>query len=203
MTLHTCVDRHCKRRQPVKEAGFTLVELLMVVAVGGTLAGISIMGFANAATSIRGDNGMVQVMSQLRMARDLAINQRRAMEVEFLAPNEIRITRQDIPAGTTLMNQFFLEGTVQFLQFSGVSDTPDGFGDSDEIDFGGGPTQQIGFLGDGMLVDLSNPAVAGTPVSGTVFLGIPNQPGSARAVTVFGGTGRVRGYTWIANEWRE
>ena len=203
MTLHICKDRHCRRRQPVKEAGFTLVELLMVVAVGGTLAGISIMGFANAATSIRGDNGMVQVMSQLRMARDLAINQRRAMEVEFLAPNEIRITRQDIPAGTTLMNQFFLEGTVQFLQFSGVPDTPDGFGDSDEIDFGGGPSQQIGFLGDGMLVDLSNPAIAGMPVSGTVFLGIPNQPGSARAVTVFGGTGRVRGYTWIANEWRE
>ena len=203
MTLHICKNRHCRRRQPVKEAGFTLVELLMVVDVGGTLAGISIMGFANAATSIRGDNGMIQVMSQLRMARDLAINQRRAMEVEFLAPNEIRIVRQDILAGTTLMNQFFLEGTVQFLQFSGVPDTPDGFGDSDAIDFGGNQNQQIGFVGDGMLVDLSNPAVAGTPISGTVFLGVPNQSASARAVTVFGGTGRVRGYTWIASEWRE
>ena len=203
MTLHICKNRHCRRRQPVKEAGFTLVELLMVVAVGGTLAGMSIMGFANAATSIRGDNGMIQVMSQLRMARDLAINQRRAMEVEFLAPNEIRIVRQDILAGTTLMNQFFLEGTVQFLQFSGVPDTPDGFGDSDAIDFGGNQNQQIGFVGDGMLVDLSNPAVAGTPISGTVFLGVPNQSASARAVTVFGGTGRVRGYTWIASEWRE
>ena len=203
MTLHICKNRHCRRRQPAKEAGFTLVELLMVVAVGGTLAGISIMGFANAATSIRGDNGMIQVMSQLRMARDLAINQRRAMEVEFLAPNEIRIVRQDILAGTTLMNQFFLEGTVQFLQFSGVPDTPDGFGDSDAIDFGGNQNQQIGSVGDGMLVDLSNPAVAGTPISGTVFLGVPNQSASARAVTVFGGTGRVRGYTWIASEWRE
>ena len=201
MTLHTCMDRHRKRRQPVKEAGFTLVELLMVVAVGGTLAGISVMGFANAATSIRGNNGMVQVMSQLRLARDLAISQRRTIEVEFLAPNEIRINRQDIPAGTTLLNQFFLEGTVQFVQFTGVPDTPDGFGASDEIDFDG--ANDFGFLGDGMLVDLSNPAVAGTPVSGTVFLGIPNQPASARAVTVFGGTGRVRGYTWIANEWRD
>ena len=173
----------------------------MVVAIGGTLAGISIMGFSQAATSMRGDNGMVQVMSQLRMARDLAINQRRTMEVEFLAPNEIRIVRQDIPAGTTLMNQFFLEGTVQFLQFPGVPDTPDGFGDSDEVDFSG--ANQFGFVGDGMLVDLSNPAVAGTPISGTVFLGVPNQPASARAVTVFGGTGRVRGYTWIASEWRD
>ncbi len=195
------MDHHCRRRRPVKEAGFTLIELLMVVAIGGTLAAISVMGFANAATSIRGNNGMVQVMSQLRMARDLAINQRRAMEVQFLAPNEIRIVRQDIPAGTTLMNQYFLEGTVQFVQFSGVPDTPDGFGASEEIDFGG--TNDFGFLGDGMLVDLSNPVVTGTPISGTVFLGIPNQPGSARAVTVFGGTGRVRGYTWIANEWRE
>ena len=201
MTLHICRNRHCRHRQPVKEAGFSLVELLMVVAVGGTLAGISIMGFAQAATSMRGDNGMVQVMSQLRMARDLAINQRRTMQVEFLAPNEIRITRQEIPSGTTLMNQFFLEGTVQFVQFSGVPDTPDGFGNGSELDFDS--VNDMGFLGDGMLVDLSNPAVAGTPISGTVFLGIPNQPASARAVTVFGGTGRVRGYTWIANEWRE
>ncbi len=201
MTLHIWKNRHCRRRQPVKEDGFTLIELLMVVAIGGTLAGISIMGFAQVATSVRGDNGMVQVMSQLRMARDLAINQRRAMEVQFLAPNEIRIVRQDIPTGTTLMNQFFLEGTVHFLQFSGVPDTPDGFGASDEVDFGG--ANDFGFVGDGMLVDLSNPAVAGTPISGTVFLGVPNQPASARAVTVFGGTGRVRGYTWIANEWRE
>ncbi len=195
------MDHHCRGRQPVKEAGFTLVELLMVLAIGGTLAGISIMGFAQAATSIRGDNGMVQVMSQLRMARDLAINQRRTIEVQLLAPNEIRIIRQDIPSGTTLLNQFFLEGTVQFVQFSGVPDTPDGFGASDAIDFGG--ANQFGFVGDGMLVDLSSPAVAGTPISGTVFLGIPNQPASARAVTVFGGTGRVRGYTWIASEWRE
>ncbi len=201
MTLHTCIDRRGRHREPVKETGFSLIELLMVVAIGGTLAGISIMGFAQAATSMRGDNGMVQVMSQLRMARDLAINQRRVMEVQLLAPNEIRIIRQEIPSGTTMMNQFFLEGTVQFVQFSGVPDTPDGFGDNGPIDFGG--ANDFGFLGDGMLVDLSNPAVAGTPISGTVFLGIPNQPGSARAVTVFGGTGRVRGYTWIANEWRE
>ncbi len=200
MTLHIW-NRHCRHRRPVKEAGFTLIELLMVLAIGGTLAAISVMGFAQAATSIRGDNGMVQVMSQLRMARALAINQRRAMEVQFLAPNEIRIVRQDIPAGTTLLNQYFLEGTVQFTQFSGVPDTPDGFGNSSAVDFGG--ANDFGFLGDGMLVDLSNPAVSGTPISGTVFLGIPNQPGTARAVTVFGGTGRVRGYTWIANEWRE
>lgn len=201
MTLHICKDRHCRHRQPVKEAGFTLIELLMVVTVGATLAGISVMGFASAATSIRGSNGMVQVMSQLRMARGLAINQRRAIEVQFIAPNEIRIIRQEVPSGTTLLNQFFLEGTVQFVQFSGVPDTPDGFGNSSAVDFGG--VNDFGFLGDGMLVDLSNPVAAGTPISGTVFLGIPNQPASARAVTVFGGTGRVRGYTWIANEWRE
>ncbi len=194
------MDLHCRRRRPAKEAGFTLVELLMVVAIGGTLAAISVMGFAQAATSIRGDNGMIQVMSQLRMARDLAINQRRTMEIQFLAPNEIRIVRQDIPTGTTLMNQFFLEGTVQFVQFSGVPDTPDAFGNGSAVDFSG--ANDLGFLGDGMLVDMSNPAVAGTPISGTVFLGIPNQPASARAVTVFGGTGRVRGYTWIASAWR-
>ena len=196
MTLHSCVDRHSRRRQPVKEAGFTLVELLMVVAVGGTLGGISVMGFSNAATSIRGNNGMVQVMSQLRIARDLAISQRRSIQVQFLAPNEIRTTRQEIPAGTTLLNQYFLEGTVQFTQYAGVPDTPDGFGASSAVDLGG--ADNAFFTGDGMMVD-----GGGLPVSGSVFLGIPNQPASARAVTVFGGTGRVRGYTWYATGWRE
>ena len=31
-------------------------------------------------------------------------------------------------------------------------------------------------------------------LSGTVFLDLQNEPSSARAVTVFGGTGQVRGY---------
>jgi hypothetical protein len=49
---------------------------------------------------------------------------------------------------------------------------------------------------DGSFVDPT-----GVPVNGTVFLGVPGQVETARAVTVFGSTGRVRGYRWIGSAW--
>ena len=85
---------------------------------------------------------------------------------------------------------------MQFLQFPGLPDTSDGFGAAGPVDLGGATTAF--FVADGMLVD-----AAGTPVSGTVFLGVPDQPTTARAVTVFGGTGRVRGYSWSGTAWVE
>jgi len=43
------------------------------------------------------------------------------------------------------------------------------------------------FMSTGGLVDAN-----GNPISGTVFLGIPGKPATARAVTVLGSTGRIR-----------
>ena len=51
------------------------------------------------------------------------------------------------------------------------------------------------FTTDGTLIDSG-----GTPINGTVFLSIQNQPESARAVTVLGSTGRVRGYKWVVGK---
>lgn len=181
--------------RPADAAGFTMMETLMVIAIGAILAGMTIISVDQALRNARGNNGLAGVMSQLRMARDTAVSQRRSVQVEFINPNEIRLTRMEIPGGTTLVNEFFLEGNVQYLQFGGVPDTPDGFGAASPVDFGGQPTT---FTAEGMLVD-----PAGTPLSGSVFLGIANEPTSARAVTVFGGTGRVRGYTWNGTAWVE
>ena len=72
------------------------------------------------------------------------------------------------------------------MQFAGVPDTPEGFGAATAVDF---TNETPYFIVEGMLVDGS-----GTALSGTVFLDLQNEPSSARAVTVFGGTGQVRGY---------
>ena len=181
-------------RRLERTSGFAMIELLMVVAIGATLAGMTVIATGSALRIVRGDSGQLQVMSQIRMARELAVNQRRAMQVQFWIPNEIRIVRQELPTGTTLVNQAFLEGNVQFLQFAGLPDTPDGFGASGPVDLGGATLAY--FAADGMLVDAS-----GTPVNGSVFLGVQDQLTTARAVTVFGGTGRVRGYTWNGTAW--
>ena len=59
-----------------------------------------------------------------------------------------------------------------------------------------GAAQTISFNTEGMMVDGS-----GNPLNGTVFLMIPKNVGSARAVTVLGSVGRVRGYRWNGMIW--
>ena len=179
------------------DRGFTLIETVMVVAIGLILMAVTTVSVDRVVETTRGDSALYSVMSELRTARDLAINRRRSIQVQFVKPNEIRMTRFEIPSGTTTLDGSFLEGHVQFLMYPGVSDTPDGFGNSDAVDFGGFDPL---FIADGTMVDTSD-----ATLSGTVFLAIPDQPGSVRAVTVFGGTGQVRGYTydWPTSQWVE
>jgi len=44
-------------------------------------------------------------------------------------------------------------------------------------------------------------------LNGTILIGIPNQIATARAVTILGGTGRVRSYSYIGgtgtSQWTE
>ncbi len=87
------------------------------------------------------------------------------------------------------------EGGVQFgLPESLSEDTPDKFGKDAPVAFGS--AQTISFNSDGVLVD-----GGGTPLNGTIFLMLPNETGSLRAVTVLGAVGRVRGYRWNGAAW--
>ena len=165
----------------------------MAVSIFATLAAISVTGFSSASRAMQGTAGMQQVKAQLQLARELAISQRRSVEVQFVAPNEIRTIRWEIPSGTTLLNQYFLEGNVEFYRFASVADTPDGFGISGAVSFTG---QTARFLADGRFVDGD-----GTPSSGNIFLAMQGQLTSQTAVTIFGGTGRVRGYRWDGLQW--
>ena len=167
----------------------------MAVSVFATVAGMAALGFSHTGRHFKGTAGMQQVMAQLRMARDMAISQCRSVEVQFVAPNEIRTIRWEIPSGFTTVNEYFLEGSVQFYKFTSVPDTPEGFGAGSEVTFGDQTTR---FLSDGKWVDAT-----GAPVSGTVYLAIQGVPNTQRPVNIFGGTGRVRGYTWNSNEWLE
>ena len=183
------------RRRWRASSGFTLVETLMVVAIAIILLAITTTNIDRVLQTTRGDGALYGVMSQFRQARDMAIARRRSIRVDFLPPNGIRLTRLDIPTGTTVLNEFYLEGNVQFFKFDGVPDTPDGFGAAAAINFN---AQAPTFLADGMAIDST-----GAPLSGTLFLANPDEPASARAVTVFGGTGQVRGYGWDGTAWIE
>ncbi len=182
-------------RCPAGEArGFTLIELLVVVGVLGVAMAVAVPSIGSWLAAARADAGMRQLLGELRAARDFAMTQRRTMEVQFLGTNQITCTRVDGMNRTTLREAVFEYGMEYRLE-PGVPDTPDAFGNTSALDFGGPTT--LYFLVDGSVVDDT-----GVPLSGTVFLGRPDQPLTARAVTVLGPTGRVQAYRWNGGSWR-
>jgi prepilin-type N-terminal cleavage/methylation domain-containing protein len=185
------------RRVSGADAGFTLIETLVVLGIIGVLAGVSIMMMPGAILSAKADSGAARVVSVLRTAREQAIAQRRTMRVTFNPPNEIVISRVGVeapvpsvtPIGTTV-----LEDGVAFGLFTGIPDTPDLFGNATATAFG--TATAIAFTSEGWFIDQS-----GDPVNGTVFLGKEDQPQSARAVTIFGPTALIREWRWNGSQW--
>jgi prepilin-type N-terminal cleavage/methylation domain-containing protein len=183
------------RQKGETSAGFSLIELLVVtglIAVGGSVA---IIQTDSALSNYRGNSAMRTVIGQLNRARTLAMTQRRNMTLQFVAPNQIQIVRQDVPAGTTVLSRTLMEHAAQFHVFPGVADTPDVFGNAADCDFGAATTS-IAFTPEGALVNQR-----GVPVNGTVYVGRPTDVKTIRAVTVFGSTGRIRGYRWNGTRW--
>jgi hypothetical protein len=134
-------------------------------------------------------------MSELRVAREQAIAQRRTVQVVFAAPNRLVVRRVEVPGpGTTVLSDVRLDEGMAFQLFQGIPDTPDAFGRASATSFGTATT--LAFTSEGSFVDQN-----GDPVNGTAFLGRPNQPTSARAVTVFGPTALVRNWRWNGSQW--
>ncbi len=194
LTIGHIAARAAARHPCGRDAGFSLVETLVVLTIGVVLAAIATMQIGAVRPSMQGDSAMRVVMSQLNQAREMAIAQRRNMELQFIVPNGIRIVRHDVPNGTTVVSAAVLEDGAEFQLLAGAPDTPDGFGNATAIDFGA--ANAVMFTSDGTLID-----DVGNPVDGTVFLMLPSGGLSARAVSILGATGRVKGYRWNGSTW--
>jgi prepilin-type N-terminal cleavage/methylation domain-containing protein len=175
--------------------GMSLIELIVVLAITSIISGIVFGGFSNYRATVQGDADMRLVEWQLKLARETAINQRRAIEVHFTNPNLITLVRDNIPNGTTTISTVYLEHSTKFMQFAGEPDSPDGFGNAAPVSFSGALT--VMFTADGMLTDQ-----LGNPTNGSVFLGEVGHPMSARVLTVFGAAARIRSYRWNGTAWR-
>lgn len=180
--------------RPHQHAGFSMVEVSVALVVVCILAGFALTNITGTMPAIRANAGLDTAVAQLRRGRELALAQRRTIEIKFLNNNQIQLIRNDVPNGTTILSTVTLENEIEFKLFDGIPDTPDSFGNGSAVDFGG--TAPWTFLSEGTLVD-----VQANPVNGTVFLGLPDHPETARAVTILGATGRVRGYRWTGTNW--
>jgi hypothetical protein len=174
--------------------------MLMTLGIFGTLAAMAAFQIGSARPTFKGDGAMRQVVAQLNIARERALTERRNMRVTFIpASTSVQITRQEVnnlgvATGTTVLSTVPIEGGIVYGLTAGVPDTPDAFGNTKSIDFGA--ANQFWFTSDGLLTDQN-----ATPISGSIFLTMPGQARAARAVTILGATGRIRGYRWDGRQW--
>jgi prepilin-type N-terminal cleavage/methylation domain-containing protein len=196
--------RHTRRLQQ----GFSLLEALVALGIMLIVTAFAMVQSFGSVESYRVNSAMDIIISQLRVARQLAISQRRNVTVSFTtATSPQKITYQIVADyGTGLSNADTyappavivpIPPQVSFTQVAGVPDTPMAFGtcSGGGICIGGvpNPTTTMQFNSLGQFTD----GTAVNTLNGTIFLALPNQINTARAVTILGSTGRVRQYTYI------
>jgi type II secretory pathway pseudopilin PulG len=178
-----------------------MIEMLVVIAISMVIAAIAIIQARPALMQINANNAKDEVQGALRQARETAISDRRDVQVEFLtnppanpAGSYVRLTRLGgLCCANTVILMMPISNSVIFTTFLGEPDSPDGFGNGGAIFFGGvtgGPPAGMMYHSDGTFTALGT----GIPINGTVFLAVPNQPTTSRAITILGATGRVRSY---------
>jgi prepilin-type N-terminal cleavage/methylation domain-containing protein len=201
-----------------RQRGFTLIELVIVIAIVLILAGFAVMQTKSTTNNSKANAAMGNVVTQLRQARQMAITMRRNVLVTFTAPNQMQLAVQTLPgeAPATVLKPVLLNdgapGGLQFYVFPTIPDTPMNFGKSQAINFvtstGGTSGLSVLFSTSGSFVGTTattNFAAVGNnnQVNASIFVGIPGTPNSARAITVLGGTGRVRSFYWDGTNWNE
>jgi prepilin-type N-terminal cleavage/methylation domain-containing protein len=191
--------RDLPRRSWRRAGGYNLIEMMFVMGIMSVLAGMAIVQINASRAALKGDAAMRVVMTQMNQAREMAITQRRYMQVNFAAPRTVAIVREDTTTTTTPLSAVPFEGGATFSLYAGLPDTPDAFGKSAATTFtsSAGTVAVVKFAPDGTLVDAN-----GRTANGSVFLAIPNLILSSRAITVLGSTGRVRAYRWDGSGWK-
>jgi len=194
-----------------RASGFSLIEMMIVVALVIVLASISFISFVPVMKRQRVTNAYNTALSAMRQARDNAVSQRTSYSVTFsttVQPNTITVspTLTGGFQGSQNTVVYQLPTDVTFLAQSGLPATaPDGYGAGlAAVDFGytahatGGATT-IYFCPDGSAQDDSTGNCAGNWDGGVVYIARSGDLLSTRAITLWGGTGRIRGWRIYSN----
>jgi prepilin-type N-terminal cleavage/methylation domain-containing protein len=184
------------------EAGFTLAELMITVGILGTLAIMAVMVSPAFTNTAKADSGTEQVLDLFRSAREVAVSQRRNVEIRFIGNNGLQTVRRDIGAGgvqtgLTTLRTIQLENKMELRKDPAVTaDTPSGFGNAAATNFGATGARM--FTSEGTFVDAN-----GDVLNGTVLISNPAMVNSQRAVTVMGATALIRAFRWDGRKWVE
>jgi type II secretory pathway pseudopilin PulG len=196
------------RRSKNQKNGFSLLEAVIVIGLMMVMLSFAIFKSTSMMPNYKADTAQDVVVSTLRQARQTGVTKRRDVQVwidqAFTGTdNAQHINYQVIALGGDPAQQVVsvpLPPGAQMVLEPGVPDTPMTFGNNAAVyigNVGGGPPI-MKFRSTGAFTD---PNYA--PLNGTIFVGVPNQAFTARAVTIMGGTGRVRPYSWTGAAWIE
>jgi len=187
------------------EHGFSMIEMVLVVSIILIVSAIAVTSLRPNLQQARVDAAMREVVSTFRQAREFAIANRRYVQITFPANNQVQVTQMNtLTPGAGAVNKVLTTVTLApplVFNLDGMPVTPDdappnGCGTLAPIVFeciANGPVGGMLFQSDGELLD----GATLLPINGTVFLGMPGQQSTARAATILGTTGRVRG--WKSN----
>jgi prepilin-type N-terminal cleavage/methylation domain-containing protein len=192
-----------------KNRGFSLLEMLITIAICMIVAGITFIALMPLFRQSHVDAAYDTTLSVIRSYRNLSITQSKRYIVTFAPPGTITVQYFGVgvpvsPPPVTVAT-YTLPDDIQFAVQAGFpAAAPDSFGSGGtaiDFDQGIGPGGQnyIMFMPDGSSQDL-----LGNFNSGVLYLTRPGDLYSSRAISVFGTTGRVRGwrlYSQGGNTW--
>ncbi len=184
---------------------------MLVIAIAFIITAMSTINIMSAVKNSRVNTAYQTTLMSLRQARQGAIDERCLYSVTFTAPGTI-VTQKTVGTTTTTVSTQTLPFDIQFRAEPGIPNTstttPDKFGTgTNAIDFAvdyGGAGNVVYFNPDGSATDASNRIN-----NGVVYFVRRGELNTSRAVSVFGATGRIKGWklqiaaggskTWIAN----
>lgn len=191
-----------------KMRGFSLLEIMAAISIMLISSAIILMGIQPALKQTRVNAAYNTTLNVLRQARDTTISQRQTYFVTLnnaVNPNTITVTQA---SSGLVVSSYTLPTDVKYQVMVGFpAAAPDGFGaGAVPIDFdqgiAGGANNVIYFYPDGSAQD-----VAGNVNNGIVYIARAGDFYSARAITVWGATGRIRGWQLDTNAgvkyWRQ
>jgi type II secretory pathway pseudopilin PulG len=212
---HKMKISHRSSNQEWGARGFSLLEMMIVICVLMIVGGIGFMALQPALKDAKVNQAFESAMMPLRVARQRAIAERKQYIVCYgiaappgsitpIAPTAQSIQTFRWDAGTALsaatqITAITLPIDINFQVLPGLPNgpatVPDGFGsaaaaiDFDQNVAGGGITNQVLFMPDGSAHDVN-----GNLNSGIVYVARNGDLYSSRAITLYGATGRIRGW---------
>lgn len=188
-----------------RQSGYSLIELMLVVAMILILAAVTAVSMQPMWTQQHVDDAYNITLNSLRRAHDLAATDMREYVVTFGAPNPGvnggTITAIDPISGNQLFSEVLPPDVTFNTATAGMPNTnatvPDNFGSNSNgpFDFDWGAPGDVGagntiyFYPDGTAKDVN-----GNVNNGVVYMGFTGRLQTYRAVTLWGYTGRIRGW---------